>query len=81
LLSVPYRKALPDMSRAFQFADHRDGVILNRNLALAGGVYQKQVVCQAELSSTLSGLPSEEGKNQEITHDMLDVVCCIRAEG
>jgi len=29
LLSVPYRKALPKMGRAFQFVDHRDGVILN----------------------------------------------------
>jgi hypothetical protein len=38
------------MSRAFQFVDHRDGVILNRNLALAGSVYQKLVVSQAELS-------------------------------
>jgi len=29
LLSVPYRQALPNMGRAFQFVDHRDGVILN----------------------------------------------------
>jgi hypothetical protein len=29
LLSVPCRKALPRMGRAFQFVDHRDGVILN----------------------------------------------------
>ncbi len=29
LLSVPCRKALPNMGRAFQFVDHRDGVILN----------------------------------------------------
>ena len=29
LLSVPYGKALPNMGRAFQFVDHRDGVILN----------------------------------------------------
>jgi hypothetical protein len=29
LLSVPYRKALPNMGRAFQFIDHRDGIILN----------------------------------------------------
>ena len=29
LLSVPYRKALPKMGRAFQFVEHRDGVILN----------------------------------------------------
>ena len=29
LLSVPYRKALPNTGRAFQFVDHRDGVILN----------------------------------------------------
>jgi hypothetical protein len=29
LLSVPYRKALPNMGWAFQFVDHRDGVILN----------------------------------------------------
>ena len=29
LLSVPYRKALPNMGRAFQFVDHREGVILN----------------------------------------------------
>jgi len=28
------------MSRTFQFIDHRDGVILNRNLALAGRIYQ-----------------------------------------
>jgi hypothetical protein len=28
-LSVPYRKALPNTGRAFQFVDHRDGVILN----------------------------------------------------
>jgi hypothetical protein len=29
LLSVPNCKALPDMFRAFQFVDRRDGVILN----------------------------------------------------
>jgi hypothetical protein len=29
LLSVSYRKALPKTGRAFQFVDHRDGVILN----------------------------------------------------
>jgi hypothetical protein len=29
LLSVPYRKALPNTRRAFQFVDHRDGVVLN----------------------------------------------------
>ena len=27
--SVPFRKAQPNMGRAFQFVDHRDGVILN----------------------------------------------------
>src|SRR4029077_19428236 len=55
LLSVPYRKALPNMGRAFQFVDHRDGVILNRNLALTGGVYQELVASKAELSRTLLG--------------------------
>lgn len=29
LRSVPYRKAFPNTGRAFQFVDHRDGVILN----------------------------------------------------
>ena len=29
LPSVPYCKALPDMFRAFQFVDRRDGVVLN----------------------------------------------------
>jgi hypothetical protein len=38
LLSVPNRKAPPDMLRAFQFVGHRNGVILNRNIAMAGGV-------------------------------------------
>jgi hypothetical protein len=33
LLSVPYRKALADMRRMFQFVDHSVGVILNGNLA------------------------------------------------
>src|SRR5690349_11686529 len=43
------------MGRAFQFVDHRDGVILNRNPALAGSVYQELVVSEAELSRALSG--------------------------
>jgi hypothetical protein len=43
------------MGRAFQFVDHRDGVILNRNLALALSVYQELVVSEAELSRTLIG--------------------------
>jgi hypothetical protein len=43
------------MGGAFQFVDHRDGVILNRNLALAGSVYQELAVSEAELSRTLSG--------------------------
>src|ERR1700757_31421 len=43
------------MGRAFQFVGHRDGVILNRNLALAGCVYQELVVSEAELSRALSG--------------------------
>jgi hypothetical protein len=53
LLSVPYCKALPDMLRAFQFVDHRNGVILNRNIAMAGGVYQNLVASQAKLPPTL----------------------------
>jgi hypothetical protein len=52
LLSVPYRKALPNISRTFQSVDHRDGIILNRNLALADGVYQKLIVSRAEFSRT-----------------------------
>jgi len=56
LLSVPNCKALPDMRRTFQFVDHCNGVILNRNLALAGGVYQKLVASQAKLSRTLPWL-------------------------
>src|SRR5690242_18857893 len=49
------RKALPNMGRVFQFVDHRDGVILNRNPALAGSVYQELVVSEAELSRALFG--------------------------
>ena len=54
-LSVPRRKAPPNMSRTFQFIDHRDGVILNRNLALAGRIYQELVVSEAELSRAVFG--------------------------
>jgi hypothetical protein len=56
LLSVPYCEALPDVRWAFQFVDHCDGVILNRNLALTGGVYQKLIASQAKLSRTLPWL-------------------------
>jgi hypothetical protein len=58
LLSVPNRKALPDMLRAFQFVDHRNGVILNRNIAMAGGVYQKLVASEAEFPRALSSASS-----------------------
>jgi len=51
MLSVPYCKALPHMLRAFQFADHRNGIILNRNIATAGGVYQLLVASEAEFFS------------------------------
>ena len=56
LLSIPYRKALPNMRGTFQFVDHRDGIILNRNLALPGGVYQKLIVSQAKPSRSLPRL-------------------------
>jgi hypothetical protein len=49
------RKAPPNMSRTFQFIDHRDGVILNRNLALAGRIYEEVVVSEAELSRAVVG--------------------------
>jgi hypothetical protein len=44
------------MLRAFQFVDHRNGVILNRNIAMAGGVYQKLVASEAEFPRALSRL-------------------------
>ena len=53
LASVPRRKALPDMAREFQFIDHRDGEILNRDPALADSVYQQLIGSEAELSRTL----------------------------
>jgi hypothetical protein len=56
LPSVTYRKAPPEMRGTFQFVDHCNGVILNRNLALTGGVYQKLIVSQAKLSRTLPWL-------------------------
>jgi len=56
LLSVPNCKALPDMLWAFQFVDHRNGVILNRNIAMAGGVYQKLVASEVEFPCALSKL-------------------------
>jgi hypothetical protein len=55
-LSVPDREPLPNMGRVFQFVDHRDGEILNRDRALAGGVYQELVGSEAERSRALSGL-------------------------
>jgi hypothetical protein len=56
LPSVTYRKAPPDMRGTFQFVDHCDGVILNRNLALTGDVYQNLIVSQAKLSRPLHWL-------------------------
>jgi hypothetical protein len=61
LLSVPNRKALPDMFRAFQLVDHRNGVILNRNIAMAGGVYHQLVASEAEVPRALSRLHLAEG--------------------
>jgi len=42
--------------RGFQFVDHCNGVILNRDLALACGVYQKLIASQAQRSRTLPWL-------------------------
>jgi hypothetical protein len=44
------------MRGTFQFVDHCDGVILNRNLALTGDVYQNLIVSQAKLSRPLPWL-------------------------
>jgi hypothetical protein len=60
------------MSRAFQFVDHRDGIILNRNLALAAGVYQKLIASQAKLSRTLPWLRSAEGTAQRMQQVIAD---------
>ena len=53
---VPNCKAALDMRGTFQFVDHSNGVILNRNLALTVGVYQKLIVSQAKLSRSLPWL-------------------------
>ena len=58
------------MFRAFQFVDHRSGVILHRNIAMAGRVYQKLVASEAEFPCGLSN-PSSLLKGRDRTIQVL----------
>jgi hypothetical protein len=44
------------MRGTFQFVDHSNGVVLNRNFALTGDVYQNLIVSQAKLPRLLPWL-------------------------
>ncbi len=58
----PTVKALPDMFGAFQFVDHRNGIILNRNITVAGRVYQKLVASRRNFPVGCQPFISAEGE-------------------
>jgi hypothetical protein len=55
-LSVPDSEALPNVRGLFQFVDHRDRIILNRDAALAAGIEQELIASQAEFAGALARL-------------------------